>query len=68
MALKLYHEAPFIVNGQLVKREPPQALRQAGVVLLQQCGLAQTMIADKPVFLHSVKIVTRVSGRVAHLS
>jgi hypothetical protein len=39
MTLKLYHEPPFIVKGQLIDKEPPQAFRQAGVNLLGSSGI-----------------------------
>jgi hypothetical protein len=56
------------VKGKLIDKEPPQAFRQAGVNLLQRRGMVRITISGKAVFLRSARIVTRVSGRKAHLS
>ena len=64
MTLKLYHEPPFIVKGQLIDKEPPQAFRQAGVNLLQRRGMVRITISGKAVFLRSARIVTRVYGSI----
>ena len=68
MTFILRSEAPIIIRGKVVKHQPPAAFQRAGLTWLGQKGLVRLQLGGRAVILRGTKIITRSSGRQAHLA